>query len=84
MRLWTAPTQSRFAPERLKPWEQARIALVTGDILRRLSYYSFLADVAAGSKLSVKGTRLINAWHMANGLELPKMRYALQMDSEAA
>ena len=70
-----------FAPERRKPWEHARIALVTGDILRRLSYYSFLADVAA-EQIEREGTRLINAWHMANGLELPKMRYALQMDSE--
>lgn len=49
--------------------------------MRRLSYYSFLADVAA-EQIEREGTRLINAWHMANGLELPKMRYALQMDSE--
>jgi 16S rRNA (cytosine967-C5)-methyltransferase len=68
-----------FSGLKLEGAEQARVALVTGDILRRLNLYCYLADVAP-EQVERLGSRLLNAWHKFHGLELPKLQYALQLD----
>ena len=71
-----------FSGLKLQPYEQARITYVTGDILRKLNLYSFLADVK-NAEIARLGTRLVNVWHTFNGLPLPKLEYALVVeDSE--
>ncbi|NRD74132.1 RsmB/NOP family class I SAM-dependent RNA methyltransferase [Shewanella sp. VB17] len=70
-----------FSGLQLAPSELARITKVTGDMLRRLNLYCFLSDVKP-DEISRLGTRLMNAWHMFHGLELPKLEYSLPL-SEA-
>ncbi|MBO6227052.1 MAG: class I SAM-dependent methyltransferase, partial [Shewanella sp.] len=68
-----------FSGLQLVPAEQARIALTTGDILRRLNLYCYLAEISP-DEMERFGSKLLNAWHLFHGLELPKMQYSLQVD----
>ncbi|QSX31854.1 RsmB/NOP family class I SAM-dependent RNA methyltransferase [Shewanella cyperi] len=69
-----------FSGLQLAPAEQARIALVTGDLLRRLNLFCYLADIEP-ARVEREGSRLINAWHLFHELPLPKMKYALPVDA---
>lgn len=69
-----------FSGLQLVPAEQARIALVTGDILRRLNLYCFLAEITP-DEMERFGSKLLNVWHLFHHLELPKMQYSLPVDS---
>lgn len=68
-----------FSGLQLVPAEQARIAMTTGDILRRLNLYCFLAEINPDD-MERLGSKLLNAWHLFHGLELPKMQYSLPVD----
>ena len=68
-----------FSGLQLVPAEQARIALTTGDILRRLNLYCYLAEISP-DEMERFGSKLLNAWHLFHGLALPKMQYSLQVD----
>lgn len=68
-----------FSGLQLVPAEQARIALTTGDILRRLNLYCYLAEISP-DEMERFGSKLLNAWHLFHELELPKMQYSLQVD----
>ncbi|MCH4294547.1 RsmB/NOP family class I SAM-dependent RNA methyltransferase [Shewanella sp. 3B26] len=68
-----------FSGLKLASEEQARIATVTGDLLRRLNLYCYLADVEPG-RIEREGSRLINAWHLFHGLPTPKLQYSLAVD----
>lgn len=68
-----------FSGLQLVPAEQARIAMTTGDILRRLNLYCFLAEISPDD-MERLGSKLLNAWHLFHGLELPKMQYSLPVD----
>lgn len=69
-----------FSGLQLVPAEQARIALVTGDILRRLNLYCFLAEISP-DEMERFGSKLLNVWHLFHNLDLPKMQYSLPVDS---
>ena len=68
-----------FSGLKLAGAEQARITLVTGDILRRLNLYCYLADVTP-EQVDRLGSRLLNVWHVFHGLELPALEYSLKVD----
>ncbi|MGI2064718.1 RsmB/NOP family class I SAM-dependent RNA methyltransferase [Shewanella sp. MF08487] len=68
-----------FSGLQLVPAEQARIALTTGDILRRLNLYCYLAEISP-DEMERFGSKLLNAWHLFYRLALPKMQYSLQVD----
>lgn len=68
-----------FSKLQLAPSELARITKVTGDILRRLNLYSYLADVQP-QEISRFGTRLLNIWHLFHDLKSPKMQDSLPVD----
>ncbi|WP_028772135.1 RsmB/NOP family class I SAM-dependent RNA methyltransferase [Shewanella waksmanii] len=68
-----------FSGLKLLPAEQARIAFVVGDILRKLNLYCYLADVKQ-SEIERLGSRLLNAWHMLQQLPLPKLPYSLTIE----
>lgn len=68
-----------FSGLKLQPHEQARITYVTGDMLRKLNLYTFLADVK-NEEIVRLGTRLLNVWHTFNELPLPKLEYALVVE----
>lgn len=70
-----------FSGLKLVPAEQARIATVTGDILRRLNLYCFLADIKP-EEMARLGSKLLNVWHLFHALELPKMQYSLPVDTD--
>lgn len=70
-----------FSGLKLVPAEQARIATVTGDILRRLNLYCFLAEIKP-EEMERLGSKLLNVWHLFHKLELPKMQYSLPVDAE--
>ncbi|MFB2779705.1 RsmB/NOP family class I SAM-dependent RNA methyltransferase [Shewanella mangrovisoli] len=70
-----------FSGLKLVPAEQARIATVTGDILRRLNLYCFLAEIKP-EEMERLGSKLLNVWHLFHELELPKMQYSLPVDAE--
>lgn len=70
-----------FSGLKLVPAEQARIATVTGDILRRLNLYCFLADIKP-EEMERLGSKLLNVWHLFHELELPKMQYSLPVDPD--
>ncbi|ABK48538.1 Fmu (Sun) domain protein [Shewanella sp. ANA-3] len=70
-----------FSGLKLVPAEQARIATVTGDILRRLNLYCFLAEIKP-EEMERLGSKLLNVWHLFHNLELPKMQYSLPVDAE--
>lgn len=59
-----------FANFKMGPGEQARIATVVGDLLRRLSLYCHLADVPL-SEAATAGWGLIGVWHQFHELPLP-------------
>ncbi|MGL5408835.1 MAG: RsmB/NOP family class I SAM-dependent RNA methyltransferase, partial [Shewanella sp.] len=61
--------------------EQARIALVTGDILRRVNLYCFLAEISP-DEMERFGSKLLNVWHLFHQLDLPRMQYALPVDPQ--
>ncbi|HDY7750897.1 TPA: RsmB/NOP family class I SAM-dependent RNA methyltransferase [Vibrio vulnificus] len=61
--------------------EQARITMVTGDLLRRLNLYCFLADIDA-LNISRESMRLIHIWHKFHGLALPKTNYAEAIEDD--
>ncbi|MEZ9369149.1 RsmB/NOP family class I SAM-dependent RNA methyltransferase [Shewanella sp. 10N.286.51.B2] len=69
-----------FSGMQYPPAELARITLVTGDILRRLNLYCYLVDIKA-EDIERTGSKLLNGWHLFHDLDLPKMEYALQVDS---
>ncbi|QIR14698.1 RsmB/NOP family class I SAM-dependent RNA methyltransferase [Shewanella aestuarii] len=70
-----------FSGVKLDPTEQARITVVTGDILRRLNLYCFIVDIEP-TEFERLGSKLLNGWHLFHGLELPKMQYSLQVDAK--
>ncbi|MFV7771069.1 RsmB/NOP family class I SAM-dependent RNA methyltransferase [Shewanella marisflavi] len=70
-----------FSGLKLAPSEQARITSVTGDILRRLNLYCYLADIST-EDIERMGSRLLNAWHMFYELPIPKLQYTLAIDEE--
>ncbi|MCG9964556.1 MAG: RsmB/NOP family class I SAM-dependent RNA methyltransferase [Shewanella sp.] len=70
-----------FSGLKLVPAEQARIATVTGDILRRLNLYCFLAEIKP-EEMERLGSKLLNVWHLFHELELPKMQYSLPVDPD--
>lgn len=70
-----------FSGVKLDPAEQARITVVTGDILRRLNLYCFIVDIEP-AEFDRLGSKLLNGWHLFHGLELPKMQYSLQVDAK--
>ncbi|MGL4448282.1 MAG: RsmB/NOP family class I SAM-dependent RNA methyltransferase [Shewanella sp.] len=70
-----------FSGLQLVPAEQARIALVTGDILRRLNLYCFLAEISP-DEMERFGSKLLNVWHLFHQLDLPRMQYALPVDPQ--
>lgn len=70
-----------FSGLKLAPSEQARITTVAGDLLRRLNLYCYLADMAPAD-IERLGSRLLNAWHMFHGLELPKLPYTLTIEQD--
>ncbi|WP_061783093.1 RsmB/NOP family class I SAM-dependent RNA methyltransferase [Shewanella putrefaciens] len=70
-----------FSGLQLVPAEQARIALVTGDILRRLNLYCYLAEISP-DEMERYGSKLLNAWHLFHDLPLPKMQYSLPVDEQ--
>lgn len=71
-----------FSGLKLVPAEQARITTVTGDILRRLNLYCFLADIKP-EEMERLGSKLLNVWHLFHELELPKMQYSLPVDRKS-
>ena len=60
----------QFAEVRLAPTEQANIAFVTGDLMRRLNLYTLLAGVSM-DEAGVAGWSLICVWHQFYNLPLP-------------
>ncbi len=70
-----------FSGLKLSPSEQARITLVTGDLLRRLNLYCYLAEMQP-DEIERLGSRLLNAWHMFHELPLPKLQYSLLIEEE--
>lgn len=70
-----------FSGLKLVPAEQARIATVTGDILRRLNLYCFLAEIKP-EEMERLGSKLLNVWHLFHELELPKMQYSLPVNPD--
>ncbi|ABO23757.1 Fmu (Sun) domain protein [Shewanella loihica PV-4] len=70
-----------FSGLKLAPSEQARITYVTGDLLRRLNFYCYLADIST-DEIARMGSRLLNAWHMANELPIPKLQYTLAIEED--
>ena len=60
----------QFAEVRLAPSEQASIALVTGDIMRRLNLYTLLAGVTQ-DEAAIAGWSLVCVWHQFYNLPLP-------------
>ncbi|MCH1930044.1 RsmB/NOP family class I SAM-dependent RNA methyltransferase [Shewanella acanthi] len=70
-----------FSGLKLVPAEQARIATVAGDILRRLNLYCFLAEIKP-EEMERLGSKLLNVWHLFHNLDLPKMQYSLPVDPE--
>jgi len=60
----------QFAEVRLAPTEQANIAFVTGDLMRRLNLYTLLAGVSM-DEAAVAGWSLICVWHQFYNLPLP-------------
>lgn len=71
-----------FSGLQLEPAEQARITVVTGDILRRLNLYCFIVDIEQ-DEFERLGSKLLNGWHLFHDLALPKMQYSLQVDEAA-
>ncbi|MCL1079976.1 RsmB/NOP family class I SAM-dependent RNA methyltransferase [Parashewanella spongiae] len=70
-----------FSGQRLESEELARITIVTGDILRRLNLYCYLASVEP-EEIERLGSRLLNVWHQFHDLELPKLEYSLPIDQK--
>ncbi|GGI86988.1 RsmB/NOP family class I SAM-dependent RNA methyltransferase [Shewanella gelidii] len=68
-----------FSGLKLAAEEQAKITWVTGDLLRRLNLYCYLADVKT-DEIERTGSRLLNVWHRFNDLPLPNLQYALKVD----
>ena len=60
----------QFSEVRLAPSEQANIALVTGDIMRRLNLYCLLAGVTQ-DEAAIAGWSLVCVWHQFYNLPLP-------------
>ncbi|MFL9603654.1 SAM-dependent methyltransferase, partial [Aeromonas dhakensis] len=63
----------RFSGLSLKPFEQARVALVTGDLLRRLNLYCTLAGVQV-RQAGKMGWPLLLAWHAFHRIPMPNHR----------
>ncbi|MCE9678759.1 RsmB/NOP family class I SAM-dependent RNA methyltransferase [Shewanella sp. AS1] len=70
-----------FSGLKLAPSEQARITMVTGDLLRRLNFYCHLAQMQP-QEIERLGSRLLNGWHMFHQLPTPKLQYSLQIAPE--
>ncbi len=70
-----------FSGQRLESEGLARITFVTGDILRRLNLYCYLADLEF-EDIERLGSRLLNVWHQFHDLELPRLEYSLPIDQE--
>lgn len=63
----------RFSGLSLKPFEQARVALVTGDLLRRLNLYCALAGIQV-RQAGKMGWPLLLAWHAFHRIAMPNHR----------
>ncbi|CAM2730793.1 RsmB/NOP family class I SAM-dependent RNA methyltransferase [Shewanella amazonensis] len=68
-----------FSGLKLESEEQARIATVTGELIRRLNLFCFLADTTP-ERIEREGSRVLNAWHRFHGLPIPRLRYTLDIE----
>ncbi|WP_434341570.1 RsmB/NOP family class I SAM-dependent RNA methyltransferase [Motilimonas cestriensis] len=59
-----------FAGQSLSSKQKAQVTTSTGDILRRLNLFCFLANVPL-EKAHENGAKLIAAWHLLQGYEQP-------------
>ena len=59
-----------FAGQSLSAAQKAQVTSATGDILRRLNLFCYLADIPLESA-NVNGAKLIAAWHLLQGYEQP-------------
>ncbi len=71
-----------FAEQRISPSEQAQVALVTGDLLRRLNLYCHLAGVSQ-AEAPIAVWSLLCAWHQFHNLPLPPCAAADLFDVKA-
>ena len=69
----------QFSELRLAPSEQAAIALVTGDLLRRLNLYALLAGVEV-EHAGIAAWSLLCVWHHFYNLPMPECAAARQFD----
>ena len=69
-----------FADLQLSPAEHAIIALVTGDLLRRLNLYCTLAGVEV-DRAAASGWSLLCVWHRFHNLPMPDCAAANQIDT---
>ncbi len=72
----------QFSEQRISPSEQAQVALVTGDLLRRLNLYCHLAGVAQ-AEAPIAAWSLLCVWHQFHNLPLPPCAAAERFDLKA-